>query len=181
MLHYLLIILRDLEKISFRQFIKITLTEQVKILEDKTKVNKAQYDFDREAGKTSALSCGELEKYEYLNGKDLGYKPDVIQKAKYSPLGKIFNKGLDKSDKKEVPLKNLKNIEGKNEQQLNNQIELVKYNNVERKSLNKLTFLTNMSQSAKEKYNEIKKIDSEINYNKLVCVHANEKVYNFNL
>ena len=180
MLHYLLIILRDLEKISFRQFIKITLTEQVKILEDKTKVNKAQYDFDREAGKTSALSCGELEKYEYLTGEDLGYKPDVIQKAKYSPLGKVFHKRLDKCDKKEVLLKNLKNIEGKNEQQLNNQLELVKYN-VERKSLNKLTFLTNMSQNAKEKYTEIKKIDSEINYNKLVCVHANGKVYNFNL
>ena len=53
--------------------------------------------------KVSALSSGELEKYEYLTGEDLGYKPDVIQKAKfeYSPLGKVFNKGLDKSDKKE--------------------------------------------------------------------------------
>ena len=30
-------------------------------------------------------------------------KPDVIQKSKfeYSPLGKVFNKGLDESDKKE--------------------------------------------------------------------------------
>ena len=52
--------------------------------------------------------------------KDLGYKPDVIQKAKfeYSPLGKVFNKGLDGSDKKEGLLKKLKNIEGKNEQHL---------------------------------------------------------------
>ena len=72
----------------------MTLIEHVKIL--------AQYDLDREAAKISALSSGELEKYEYLTGEGLGYKPDVIQKAKfeYSPLGKASNKGLDESDKK---------------------------------------------------------------------------------
>ena len=40
----------------------MTLTEQVKILDDKIKVNKAQYDLDREAAKISALSSGELKK-----------------------------------------------------------------------------------------------------------------------
>ena len=96
------------------------LTEQVKILDDKIKANKSQYDLDREAAKISALSSGELEKYEYLTGKDLGYKPDVIQKAKfeYSPLGKVFNKGLDESDKKEGLLKRLKSIEDKSGKQL---------------------------------------------------------------
>ena len=81
---------------------------------------KAQYDSDREAAKLSALSSGELEKYEYLTGKDLGYKPGVVEKAKfeYSPLGKVFNKGRDESDKKEGLLKRLKNIEGKDEEQL---------------------------------------------------------------
>ena len=80
----------------------MTLTEQVKILDDKIRANRAQYDLDREAAKISALSSGELEKYEYLTGEDLGYKPDVVQKAKfdYSPIGKVFNEGLDKSEKK---------------------------------------------------------------------------------
>ena len=98
----------------------MTSTEQVKILDDKIKANKAQYDLDREAAKISALSSGELKKYEYLTGEDLGYKPDVIQIAKfeYSPIGKLFNVGLDESDEKEGLLKRLKNIEGKNEQQL---------------------------------------------------------------
>ena len=98
----------------------MTLTEQVKILNDKIKANKAQFDLDRQEAKISALSSGELEKYEYLTGEDLGYEPDVFQKAKfeYSPLGQVFNKGLDTSDKKEGLLKRLKNIEGKNEQQL---------------------------------------------------------------
>ena len=56
-----------------------------------------QYDLDRQAAKISALSSGELEKYEYLTGEDLEYKPHVVQNAKfeYSPLGQVFNKRLD--------------------------------------------------------------------------------------
>ena len=113
----------------------MTLTEHVKILNDTIKANKAQYYLDTEAAKISALSSGELEKYKYLFGKDLGYKPDVIQKVKfeYPPLGKVFNKGLDESDKKEVLLKRLKNIEGKNKDQLDaikdqgeNQLDAIK-------------------------------------------------------
>ena len=61
----------------------------------------------------SALSSGELRKYEYLTGEDLGYSPSVLEQAKfeYSPLDKIFNKELDKDDKKEGLFKRLKNIE----------------------------------------------------------------------
>ena len=44
----------------------MTLTEQIKILNDKIKANKAQYDLDREAAKISTLLSGELEKYEYF-------------------------------------------------------------------------------------------------------------------
>ena len=69
----------------------MTLTEQVKILDDKIRVKEVQYDLDREAAKISAPSSSELEKYEYLTGDDLRYKSDVIQKAKfeYSPIGKV--------------------------------------------------------------------------------------------
>ena len=50
----------------------------------------------------SAVSSGELQIYKYLTGEYLRYKPDVAQKAKfeYSPLGKVFNKGLDESEKR---------------------------------------------------------------------------------
>ena len=79
----------------------MTITGQVKILDDKSKSNKAQYDLDREAVEISALSSGELEKYEYLTGEDLGYKPKVLEKVKfqYSPLGEAFNKVLKNDDK----------------------------------------------------------------------------------
>ena len=82
--------------------------------------NEAQYDLDRKAAKISVLSSNNLDKYEYLTGEDLGLKPNTIEQARfeYSPLGKIFNKGLDKDDKKEGLFKRLKNIEDKNEEQL---------------------------------------------------------------
>ena len=68
----------------------------------------------------SAYSSGDLPKYEYLTKKDLGYKPDAFEQAKfeYSPLGKVFTDGLDKSDRKEGLLKRLKNIEDKSNNQL---------------------------------------------------------------
>ena len=80
----------------------MTLTNEVEILDGKITANQAQYDLDRESAKISTFSSGELGKYEYLTGEDLGYKPGVAEKAKfeYSPLGKVFNKGLDESDKK---------------------------------------------------------------------------------
>ena len=61
-----------------------------------------------------------LDKYEYLTGEDLGLKPSTVEQAKfeYSPLGKIFNKGLDKDDKKEGLFKRLENIKDRNEEQL---------------------------------------------------------------
>ena len=79
----------------------MTLADKIKTLYDKIKTNQAQYDLDREAAKISALSSTEIEKYEYLTGKDLKYKPGVVEQTKYeySPLDKIFNKGLEESDK----------------------------------------------------------------------------------
>ena len=56
-----------------------------------------------------------MPKYEYLTKKDLGYKPDAFEQAKfeYSLLGKVFTDGLNKEDKsnKIGLLKRLKNIE----------------------------------------------------------------------
>ena len=86
-----------------------------KILNDKIEANKRQYDLDRINAEISAYSSGDLPSYEYLTKKDLGYKPDALEKVKfeYSPIGKIFTNGLAKEDKskKVVLLKRLKNIE----------------------------------------------------------------------
>ena len=113
-------ILYDLEKI-YLILIKTTITDQIKILDRKIMQNEAQYDLDRKAAKISELASNNLDKYEYLTGEDLGLKASTIEQAKseYSPLGKVFTKELEKEKyKKEGLLKRLKNIEGKNKEQL---------------------------------------------------------------
>ena len=93
----------------------MTRKEQIKILVDKIEANNAQYDLDRMNAEISTYSSGDLPKYEYLTKKDLGYKPDAVEKVKfeYSPIGKVFTYGLAKENKsKKVGLfKRLKNIE----------------------------------------------------------------------
>ena len=53
-----------------------------------------------------------------MTGEDLDLKPGTVEQAKfeYSPLGKIFNKGLSEEDKKEGLFKRLDNIKDKNEE-----------------------------------------------------------------
>ena len=93
----------------------MTCKEQVKILDDKTKANNAQYDVNRLNAEISAYPSGDLDKYEFSTKQDLKYKPDALEQAKftYSPLGKLFNDGLNKKNntKKEGILQRLKNIE----------------------------------------------------------------------
>ena len=47
----------------------------------------------------SAFSSGDKNKYEFLTRKDLKYKPNALDKARFefSPLGKTFSTGLDKT------------------------------------------------------------------------------------
>ena len=88
----------------------MTRKEQNKILNDKIEANNAQYNLDRMNAEISVYSSGDLPKYEYLTKKDLNYKPNAFEQEKfeYSPLGKVFSDGLDKSDKKEGLLKRFK-------------------------------------------------------------------------
>ena len=74
----------------------MTITDQLKIIGNKIKANHAQYDLNRLAAKISAYSSGDLRKYEYLTGEDLGYKASVIEQAKfeYSPLGMSLSKAF---------------------------------------------------------------------------------------
>ena len=97
----------------------MTVTDQPKIIDNKTKAILAQYDLGRLVAKIYVYS-GDLRKYEFLTDEDLGYKPSVLEKAKfeYSPLGKFFNKGLKEEEKKEELLKSVKNIGAKNEELL---------------------------------------------------------------
>ena len=77
----------------------MTRKDQIKILNDKIESNNNQYKLDRLNAKISAFSSGDLNKYEFLTRKDIKYKPNALDKAKleFSPLGKAFSMGLDKT------------------------------------------------------------------------------------
>ena len=65
-------------------------------IEDQIKDEKLQYDINKEAAKTSALSSGKIDKHEYLTGEEILplNQQQIIQQAKfnYSLLGKAFEK-----------------------------------------------------------------------------------------
>ena len=89
---------------------KMTVTDQIKILDDKVKATQVQYDLSTEEVKISALSSKDvLEKYDYLTGEDLGLKPSVFEKHKfeYSPLGMVLtNNTKSKTNKNRIDAKN---------------------------------------------------------------------------
>ena len=73
--------------------------EQNKILNAKIESNINQYKVDRLNAEISAFSSGNLNKYKFLTRKDLNYKPNALEQAKFefSPLGKTFSTGLNKT------------------------------------------------------------------------------------
>ena len=77
----------------------MTRKEQNKMLDAKIESNVNQYKVDRLNAEISAFSSGDLNKYEFLKRTDLNYKPNALDKARFefSPLGKAFSLGLDKT------------------------------------------------------------------------------------
>ena len=67
-------------------------------IDDQIRNEKLQYDINREAAKISALTSGEIRKYEYLTGEDIlpSNQQQIIEQAKftYSPIGKAFEKQI---------------------------------------------------------------------------------------
>ena len=110
----------------------------------------------------------------YLIGDDVGLKSSTVEQARfeYSPLSKF----LKEEEEKQGPLKILKNIEGKNEQQLkaiedqgNKQLSAMKNIKTGSKSSKMIIFFSGLSPDAKKLLNEIKEEDDVIDLKKLVC------------
>ena len=77
----------------------MTRKEQNKMLDAKIDSNVNQYKVDMLNAEISAFSSDDLNKYEFLKRIYLNYKPNALDKARFefSPLGKTFNTGLDKT------------------------------------------------------------------------------------
>ena len=79
----------------------MTLTNGLKILDNKIKVNQAQYDLGRDAAKY--LLCLLKIFWKNMNtGEDLGHCPRVVEKTKfeYSSLGAVLSSNAKKKTNK---------------------------------------------------------------------------------
>ena len=179
----------------------MTVPDQIKILDRKIMQNEAQYDLDRKAAKISAMSSNNLDKYECLTGEDLGLKPSTVEQARseYSPLGKSFNKGLDKDDQKKVLFKRLKNIENAQKNLIraddnesiyytsrsefdDKMINIKKQSNkIDTKPPNVSQYLKSLSQEAEDLMDEIEEVNDDIDDRKLVFIGSNKEKFNFNI
>ena len=130
--------------------------------------NKAQYNLDWKVVEIYAYSSNDLNKYEYLAGEDLALQPSTVEEARfeYSPLGKIFHKGLKEEDKKQLLLKRLRNIKDKNEDKL--------------KAKEVTDFVEELlSLEGKVLIEEIKTTQKNVDYRKLKVTGGNKITYDF--
>ena len=79
----------------------MSISKKIKAIKNKIESNKAQYNLERQAAKISALSSGNVIKYEFLTSKDVLPKINSLGKAptlkifEYLPLGKAFQKQIN--------------------------------------------------------------------------------------
>ena len=154
----------------------MTLTDELKILDDKIKANQAQYDLGREAAKISALSSKDLlEKYEYLTGEDLGHRPSVLEKTKfeYSPLGAVLSDNVKKKTNT-----NKVNIKKKRDKHL---IYNPQYSFTKLKDINEFKELSLDSMYKKlndffKKINKLKAVDPQTDKNKALMLNVLDNV-----
>ena len=59
----------------------MTICEKTKTTNNKIEQNRAQYYLDRKTAKISALSLGNISKFEFLIGKDVLPKKDLLEKV----------------------------------------------------------------------------------------------------
>ena len=72
---------------------------KIMTINDQIRDEKLRYGINREAAKISALSSGEIHKYEYLTAEDIlpSNQQQIIEQATFtgSPLGKAFDKQIE--------------------------------------------------------------------------------------
>ena len=114
-------------------------------------------------------------------------------------MGKIFNKGLDKDDKKEGLFKRLKNIENAQKNLIrDDDNESIYYtprsefddkddkdkkqqtNNIDTKPPNVFNYLKSLSQEANDLMDDIEEVNNDIDIYKLVFIGSNKEKFNFN-
>ena len=56
----------------------MSISEEIKAINNKIEQNKTQYNLDRRTDNISSLSSGNIGKYEFLTGKDVLPKKNLL-------------------------------------------------------------------------------------------------------
>ena len=59
----------------------MTVSKKIKIIDNKMEQNKAKYDLLTQTARILASSSGNLEKYQFLTGKNVLLEKDQLEKA----------------------------------------------------------------------------------------------------
>ena len=90
----------------------MSISEKIKVVENKIEQKKAQYNLNRQTAKISALSPGSVSKYKFLTGigilreKGLLEKAAALKRFEYLPLGKELKAQTDIAKKQHQKLDN---------------------------------------------------------------------------
>ena len=83
----------------------MSISENIKIIDDKIEQNKAQYNLGKQNAKIFALSSGNVSNYDFLTVQDVLPEKDLLEKAvtkkrfEYSLLGKKLKQCTSATDK----------------------------------------------------------------------------------
>ena len=96
----------------------------IMIINDQIRDEKLQYYINSKAAEISALSSSNIDKYEYLPGKDIlpSNQQQTIEQGKFacSPLGKAFEKQIKTiEDQGEKQIKALEDFKPKEQLRVN--------------------------------------------------------------
>ena len=81
----------------------MNISDKIKAVNNKIEQNKAKYNLDIQIAKMSALSSGNVSKYQFLTDKELKKKTSVAEK-KY----KKFDNAFESNKKEEDETKNIR-------------------------------------------------------------------------
>ena len=83
----------------------MSISENIKIIDDKIEQNKAQYNLGKQNAKIFALSSGNVSNYDFLTAQDVLPEKHLLGKAvtkkrfEYSLLGKELKQRTSATDK----------------------------------------------------------------------------------
>ena len=88
----------------------MTFSKKIETINNKIEQSKAQYNLDRQTAKTSALPSGNVDKYEFLTGKDLLPEKNLLEKVATIKILEFLQLGSESKKQTSIAEKHYKKL-----------------------------------------------------------------------